>query len=408
MPDGGAAQQYIYRRAVRDKTAPLIMIAGPPGVGKTYSALRLARGMAGPEGKIFFADTDNGRAKFYAEEFEFEHLDLHEPYRPIIFEEAARQAQKQGAAVLVIDNFMHEHNGPGGLLEWHHEINVRLANGNARRLESTKMLAWAEPKSQHKRMRERLYLMNMPVILCCGAERKIAMVLQTEGEHKGKTIPLDQGLVPITGSDIPWAMTISVMLEDVSRPGVPRPIKALLPALIPLVDLSKPLDEATGARIAAWSRGEKPQSSQVANTGKLQSPAAIPTGETEQQGNANGHDTRSGDPRDEPPPPGDDAGSKPSSGPPAGREQTASGKRKPSETEIEAGAKKLAARFAATKKRADHNAIVDNADVRKQIEWLRRNRKVLYEATVKPASTESWKRTDTPQGQTALAMGERR
>src|ERR1700722_13157382 len=98
MPDGGTAQTYVYRRAVRDKSAPLIMIAGPPGTGKTYTALRLARGVAGPDGKIYFADTDHGRANFYAEDFAFKHWTLHEPFRPMIFEQAAAEAQRQKAA----------------------------------------------------------------------------------------------------------------------------------------------------------------------------------------------------------------------------------------------------------------------------------------------------------------------
>ena len=48
--------------------------------------------------------------------FPFFHLDLREPFRPKKFEEAAVQAGQQGAAVLIVDNFAHEHAGPGGML----------------------------------------------------------------------------------------------------------------------------------------------------------------------------------------------------------------------------------------------------------------------------------------------------
>lgn len=358
MPDGAIQQDYTYRHAKRDKTAPLIMIAGPPGSGKTYTALRLARGMVGPAGKIFLADTDNGRALFYADEFEFEHLNLHEPFRPVIFEEAAIRAQKQGAAVLIIDNFMAEHAGPGGLLDYHQEINVRMAGGpeNFARIESTKMLAWIEPKTQHKRMRERLYQLNMPVILCCGAERKIAMVKQTDGKDKGKTIPVDQGLVPICGADIPWAMTISLMLPDVARPGVPVPIKALLPALQPIIHLDRPLDEATGAAIAAWARGEQPLSPD-SQTAKTVAPERA-------QAEA------------------------PSPPPPKIRRQA------PDEATIEEGAKALAEKFLGTADRAAHLRLVDDAELRQQIEWLRKHRRALFDREVNPAIKASWQRTE--------------
>jgi hypothetical protein len=338
--------------------------------------------MAGPDGRVFVADTDNNRAAFYADEFRFEHLNLHEPFRPIVFEEAAKQAQRNGAAVLVIDNFMHEHNGPGGLLEWHQEINLRMARGNLSRLESTKMLAWIEPKTQHKRMRERLYQLNMPVILCCGAERKMAMVETVDDEGRKKMVPVDQGLTPICGVDIPWAMTLSLMLEDPRHPGVPRPIKALLPALKPIISLERPLDEATGAAIAAWARGE---TSATASTSRP--PASQPPPPEDSPPD-------DGPPGEEPPPPGstpDPPDGQPEDDAPLSVEQR-----------IEAGAKALGDRFLNTATRQEHLAIVDEPEVQKQIKFLQRQRKALYEQHVKPFVAASWARTDPKNKQGEL------
>jgi hypothetical protein len=392
MPDGTPHQDYVYRPAVRGKSAPLIMISGPPGTGKTYSALRLARGLAGPGGKICLADTDNGRAEFYADEFTFQHLNLHEPFRPAVFEEAARQAQKQGAAVLVIDNFMHEHNGPGGVLDYHEEVLEKLTRGDISKRESLNMIAWAKVKPEHKHMRERLYQLNVPVILCCGAEKKIAMVLQTEGRNKGKTVPVDQGYMPICGSDIPWAMTISLMLEDVARPGVPRPIKALLPALKPIIHLDRPLDEATGAAIAAWARGEKtpaPNTEAGAVAGK-DNMATIQQPPPDDQR----HDDAPppGDPRDEPPPPDPPP-------PDDERPPPATTSRKVDEAAIKDGAQKLADKFLGAEDRKAYLALVDDKENRKQIEWLRRNRRELFNTVIDRAMKATWQRTDPQKKQ---------
>jgi hypothetical protein len=387
-----APQSFTYQRGVRGKSAPLIMISGPPGTGKTYSALRLARGMAGPGGRVFVADTDNGRAQFYADDFAFEHLNLHEPFRPAKFEEAARQAQQQGAAVLVMDNFMHEHAGPGGMLEYHEEILERLTKGDISKRDSLNMIAWAKVKPEHKHMRERLYQLNVPVILCCGAEKKIAMVKQTEGRDKGKVIPVDQGYMPICGQDIPWAMTISLMLEDVARPGVPRPIKALLPALKPIIRLDQPLDEATGAAIGAWAKGGPAvERSTTGPSSRKEETSMAPT---------------QPEPPSEPPPsvpPADDVAQRQDDDavPPAD-EAPRQPKRKPEEADIEEGAKTLGAKFLGVADRRGYLALVDDKDIRNQIGWLKKNRRELFEREVDKAMKASWIRTDTTkQGERA-------
>src|ERR1051325_5601793 len=44
----------------------LIQLYGPPRSGKTYTALRIARGMVGPKGRIGVLDTESGRARLYS------------------------------------------------------------------------------------------------------------------------------------------------------------------------------------------------------------------------------------------------------------------------------------------------------------------------------------------------------
>jgi hypothetical protein len=45
----------------------LIQLYGPPRSGKTYTALRIARGMVGAKGKIGVLDTESGRARLYSD-----------------------------------------------------------------------------------------------------------------------------------------------------------------------------------------------------------------------------------------------------------------------------------------------------------------------------------------------------
>ena len=45
----------------------LIQLYGPPRSGKTYTALRIARGMVGSKGQIGVLDTESGRARLYSD-----------------------------------------------------------------------------------------------------------------------------------------------------------------------------------------------------------------------------------------------------------------------------------------------------------------------------------------------------
>ena len=89
------------KRAVKLRAA----IDGPSGAGKTLSALRIARGLVGPEGTIAVIDTEHGTAeKFYARMVEFDHAPLVK-YQPRDYIDLMKQAEY--ADVLVIDSLSH-------------------------------------------------------------------------------------------------------------------------------------------------------------------------------------------------------------------------------------------------------------------------------------------------------------
>ena len=62
---------YQVRPASRSQAKPLIGIYSESGCGKTYSALLLARGYAGPDGRIIMIETESGRGEAYADPIEY-------------------------------------------------------------------------------------------------------------------------------------------------------------------------------------------------------------------------------------------------------------------------------------------------------------------------------------------------
>ena len=65
-----------FTKAVRKAVAPKIALQGPSGAGKTYSALRFARGFAGENGRIAVIDTENGSASLYANVTDFDVMNI--------------------------------------------------------------------------------------------------------------------------------------------------------------------------------------------------------------------------------------------------------------------------------------------------------------------------------------------
>lgn len=253
---------------VAEDTRPLtiaIGIAGGSGTGKTYSALRLARGIAG--GKPFgVIDTENRRAVHYRQDFpEMMHLDLppmdekgevigYAPERWIAVIDAAEAA---GLPVVVIDSFSHAWEGIGGVLELHAEALERLTRGDQSKADRMSMLAWAEVKPRYRRLLERIIRAKCHIIICMRAKS----VVQARDKQSGQM--MNSRATKLRRADLPWdiaadkdlvfEMTASFLMTP-ERPGVPIPLKCA-DQFKPTFGNGVPIGEAAGEAMAKWSNG---------------------------------------------------------------------------------------------------------------------------------------------------------
>ena len=115
---------FQVKKAKREKIYPKIAIIAPSGGGKTYGSLRLATGMAeeikketGKDPKILMGNTESKRGLYYANEFNYDIVDLEPPYNPEKFVELIEFAVSEGYDILIIDSSSHEWEGKGGCLE---------------------------------------------------------------------------------------------------------------------------------------------------------------------------------------------------------------------------------------------------------------------------------------------------
>ncbi len=104
---------YQFRPATRSEAKPLIGLYSESGAGKTYSALLLARGYVGPEGRIGMIETESGRGEAYADPTEYPEiggydvLSLRDDFSPQAYGKAITAAEQAGLGALIIDSASH-------------------------------------------------------------------------------------------------------------------------------------------------------------------------------------------------------------------------------------------------------------------------------------------------------------
>lgn len=115
---------FEIKKAVREKISVKVALMAPSGGGKTYGALRLATGMAqeieketGKKAKILMGNTEQKRGYYYANEFDYDIVDIESPHNPEKYVELINFAVEQGYDILIIDSSSHEWEGKGGCLD---------------------------------------------------------------------------------------------------------------------------------------------------------------------------------------------------------------------------------------------------------------------------------------------------
>ena len=243
---------FEIKKAVRVQQPALIGIWGGSYTGKTYSALRLARGLVGPVGKIGVIDTENRRALFNAGKVggEWDHIDFQPPFTPERYIEAFRAFEHAGGyGCIVIDSVSHVWEGEGGVLD---QADANNAPGLAK---------WAKPKMAMKRMINTLLRSPCHVIFCMRAKMGVAQ----EGRGKDARI-ISTGLEPIMEKNLIYEMLVSILIGPDHKPlfnsfGDRYWVNPIIPAIkgpddvLRVIKPGEYLTEQTGEALRAWLSG---------------------------------------------------------------------------------------------------------------------------------------------------------
>lgn len=182
MPDTNIV--FTPASEVTERHALVVALEAPPNAGKTYSACRLAKGMAEAQGKRFaVADTEGGRTLHLRNKFDFDVTMIGPPHTPDAYLRVAQAAQAAGKGALVIDSFSNVWRGIGGVLHWADEELQAYVDRQREFAESKgwkfnedlarnkgKQSSLIRPKTAFKFMMAGLLDLRMPIILSIRGE----------------------------------------------------------------------------------------------------------------------------------------------------------------------------------------------------------------------------------------------
>lgn len=260
--------RFIPVGQLTDPLTITVGLSGASGTGKTYSALRLARGMAeGTTGKkgspIGYVDTENRRALHYKRDFpEMVHFDMQAVdadgkmvgFSPERWIEVIDAAEKANLPVLVIDSFSHAWEGVGGVLDLHATTLDRLTRGDDSKKDARSQLAWAEVKPRYRRLIDRIVRAKTNIVICTRAKPVMQDFKTGQNARPTKTRMKNVPWDPAADGDLMFEMTAMFIL-DPAAPGCPVHRIKCADQFKTLFDANQPMTEKTGLAMAEWAAG---------------------------------------------------------------------------------------------------------------------------------------------------------
>jgi len=185
----------VFTKAVKTLAKLRLALFGPSGGGKTFTALRMAKGIGG---RVALIDTERGSASKYSDRFEFDTL-LLEDRTLAGYIRAIEAAAVAGYSVLIIDSLTH------GWRELIDEVE-RLARA---KFGGNTWAAWSEGTPKQQKFIDAL--LNYPGHIIATMRSKTEWTFQTDKD--GRKAPLRIGLAPEEGKGIEYEFDLLIEIS---------------------------------------------------------------------------------------------------------------------------------------------------------------------------------------------------
>jgi hypothetical protein len=241
-------RNFEAKQAVRAEEPLLLGMIGPPGGGKSLSALKLAKGIQSVRGgDIVLIDTEGGRSRKYSDLVAFKIVEMPANMRSDDYLAAIQQQLPSRPAAVIVDSMSDEHEA---YLEWHDEMVPKMGGND--------WAAWAKPKAARKKLISGILKIKTPLIFTFRAREKTKQEVEN-----GKKRVVNIGWQPVAPLEIVHTLDLTCILPP-RADGVPvwhsekagEDFVIKLPNyLAPYIKDGAPLSEQMGAAFARWAQG---------------------------------------------------------------------------------------------------------------------------------------------------------
>ena len=218
------------KKATRKQVKLRLNISAPSGAGKTYSALRMAKGLVSDWDKVADIDTENGSASLYSHLGDFNTIDLTPPFTPEKYIEAINTCVNAGMEAIIIDSSTHEW---ACLIEENELLAQSKFRGNT-------WSAWSQTTPRHDKFINAVLHCPVHVITCTRSKMETVM----GDDKKVKKV----GMKDVQREGWEYELTISLNIDRDTHLAIPSKDRTnLFEGKNPFL-----ITEETGQQIANW------------------------------------------------------------------------------------------------------------------------------------------------------------
>ena len=185
-----------FKKAKKEQVWLKVLLSGASGSGKSFSALRLATGIAKEcNSRIAYIGTEGSRDKYYASSFDYDLLSLEEPFSIDKYVEAIDEAVEAGYKVLIIDSLTHE-------WLWLNDVHDKMPGNSFQN--------WGKLKPKHREFMDKI--LTCPIHVIATSRSKDEWVIETN--DRGKQTPRKVGVGTQQDKNITYEYTVSLVIEQ--------------------------------------------------------------------------------------------------------------------------------------------------------------------------------------------------